>query len=96
MFGLSGVMLPNELRELLQLDSRYKIEFGNIYANFYNDSEISILILLGFFLVLFFKNSNELSSQLKLNNRTLLFIAFTLSMGLLNINKTSEFLYFNF
>jgi len=96
MFGLSGVMLPIEIRDLLQFDSKYKIEFGNIYANFYNDSEISILILLGFFLVLFFKNSNELSSQLKLNNRTLLFIAFTLSMGLLNINKTSEFLYFNF
>ena len=84
-------MLPNKFRELLQFDGIYEIKFGDIYANFYSDSEISIWIILGFYLVLFFKNSNEMLCQFKMSN-----IAFIFSMGLMNINKTSEFLYFNF
>ncbi len=96
MVGLSGVMLPNKFRELLQFDGIYEIKFGDIYANFYSDSEISIWIILGFYLVLFFKNSNEMLCQFKMSNQMLIFIAFIFSMGLMNINKTSEFLYFNF
>jgi D-alanyl-lipoteichoic acid acyltransferase DltB (MBOAT superfamily) len=96
MVGLSGVMLPDKFRELLQFDGIYEIKFGDIYANFYSDSEISIWIILGFYLVLFFKNSNEMLCQFKMSKQMLIFIAFIFSMGLMNINKTSEFLYFNF
>ena len=96
MLGLSGVMLPNKFRELLQISDRYEIMFGDIYINFYGNSEILMWIILAFCLVLFFKNSNQLMSQFKMNNRMTIFIAFILSIGLMNISKTSEFLYFNF
>ena len=96
MLGLSGVMLPNKFRELLQISDRYEIMFGDIYINFYGNSEILMWIILAFCLVLFFKNSNQLMSQFKTNNRMTIFIAFILSIGLMNISKTSEFLYFNF
>ncbi len=55
MLGLSGVMLPNKFRELLQISDEYEIMYGNIYANFYGDSEISIWIVLAFCLILFLK-----------------------------------------
>jgi len=70
--------------------------FGDIYINFYGNSEILMWIILAFCLVLFFKNSNQLMSQFKMSNRMTIFIAFILSIGLMNISKTSEFLYFNF
>jgi len=96
MLGLSGVMLPNIFRELLQFNDASGIKFGDIYTNFYGDSDMLVWIILGFFLVLFFNNSNQMLSQFKMSNKMLIFIAFTLSIGLMNISKTSEFLYFNF
>ncbi len=96
MLGLSGVMLPNKFRELLQFNDVSGIKFGDIYTNFYGDSDMLVWIILGFFLVLFFNNSNQMLSQFKMSNKMLIFIAFTLSIGLMNISKTSEFLYFNF
>ena len=96
MLGLSGVVLPNKFRELLQTSDEYEIMYGNIYANFYGDSEISIWIVLVFCLILFFKNSNQLVPQFQMSNKMVLFIALIFSIGLMNISKTSEFLYFNF
>lgn len=96
MLGLSGIMLPNKFHELLQFNDVTGVKFGDIYANFYGDSDILVWIILGFFLVLFFNNSNQMLCKFKMNYKMLIFTAFTLSIALMNINKTSEFLYFNF
>jgi hypothetical protein len=96
MLGLSGVMLPNKFSEILQFDDTAGVKFGDIFANFYGDSDMLVWIVLGFFLVLFFNNSNQMLYQFRMSNKMLIFIAFNLSIGLMNISKTSEFLYFNF
>ena len=53
-------------------------------------------IIVGFILVLFFKNTVEKAKEVKINYKTLFFTLFCLLAALLSVNKVSEFLYFNF
>nr|WP_246880059.1 MBOAT family O-acyltransferase [Bacillus suaedae] len=53
-------------------------------------------IVIAMTLVLFFKNSIQLKENFKPNIRTLLFSAAIFTYAVLQLNKVSEFLYFNF
>ena len=95
MIGLSGVVLPN----FLQNFSLFRLEtilFGNIYVNFGDDDEIFFWILFAFCLVLIFKNSNQIISNFKLNNKIVVSIVFLIVISLMNLGKNVDFIYYNF
>jgi alginate O-acetyltransferase complex protein AlgI len=95
MFGFSDVVLPNFLENysFLQLN---KILFGNVYVNFNNDEEILLWILSAFCLVMLFKNSNQLISNLKPNNLVVASTVFLFLISLMNLGKNVDFIYYNF
>ena len=98
MFSLDNVVLPNFLESKLQFLKSFGIAFGGFVANIDNDGGKTLIpmIFFVFILVLFFKNSMEKWKDFELNYKTLFLAFFCFSMGILSLNKVSEFLYFNF
>ena len=76
--------------------------FGNIKTliSFGGIDKIDFLILFVLFLFamasFFFKNSNEMQTSFKFNNKTMLFTGFAFALSILHFSKISTFLYFNF
>jgi D-alanyl-lipoteichoic acid acyltransferase DltB (MBOAT superfamily) len=54
------------------------------------------MVIIFLFVVLFTKNSMEKLQEFKLNYRTVIFTVITFFLGIISMNKVSEFLYFNF
>lgn len=96
MFSLDNVVLPNFLESKLQFLNSFGITFGGFVANIGGDLFTPLWFIFGFVLVLSFKNSMEKWKEFKLNYQTLFLAFFCFCMGILSLNKVSEFLYFNF
>ena len=98
MFSLDNVVLPNFLEARLSFLKKYDVDFNNWIGNIEPNgiTAIAPYFLLAFILVLFFKNSMEKWKDFELNYKTLFLAFFCFSMGILSLNKVSEFLYFNF
>ncbi len=58
------------------------------------DAVFILLLFLSMLIIIFFKNSNQLSQSI--NNKKMLFAGIMFVLALANSNKISEFLYFNF
>ena len=79
------------------LIKKYGIEFGEMFQNISGTKFTIITLLIGFIIILMFKNSIEKLYVLKANYKTAIFVAFLLYYSLISmISKKSEFLYFNF
>ncbi|WP_239613516.1 MBOAT family O-acyltransferase [Cohnella mopanensis] len=95
MTGFNGIVLPTKFIEvfpsLAQLDF---LEFGGTPLN--NIPAAVKYILIGFVLVLCFKNSGQLMEKFKPTWYLLLFTFILIIYSLLNMTKVTEFLYFNF
>jgi hypothetical protein len=63
----------------------------NIRGNLYTP-----VVLAHAFILIFFKNSIELKEKFIPNNKHLIFTIAILFFSIFNLNKVSEFLYFNF
>ena len=74
----------------------FGITFGGFIANISGDYFTPLWFIFAFILVLFFKNSMEKWKDFELNYKTLFLAFFCFCMGILSLNKVSEFLYFNF
>jgi len=73
------------------------IQYSNIWlSNIYADKYILAELIFGLFIILYFKNTRELSYSFKLNIYTVIFISFVLLVSFLNLGGVHEFLYFNF
>ena len=98
MFSLDNVVLPNPLAGKLAFLKDFGVEFGGFITNLDNDGGKTLMPMMffAFILVLFFKNSMEKRDSFKLNYKTLFLAFFCFCMGILSLNKVSEFLYFNF
>jgi alginate O-acetyltransferase complex protein AlgI len=96
MVGLSGITLPNMLENKLSFLKSYGIDFGGFVANIQGDYSVPVWIIIGFILVLVFKNSNQRLDGFKLNYKTALWSGIAFVFGVLSLTKVSEFLYFNF
>ena len=68
--------------------------FVNIGSN--DSKEIIIWIIISFILVLFFSNSMEKMRNFKTNKKIVFLTVFCFIIGVLSLDKISEFLYFNF
>jgi len=92
MFGLSGgLTLNSRLERKVGFLREYGVKFGEWNPNIQIDSTNTLLyyLIAGFAVTLLFKNSAQ-----KLQGFKLAVLCFTL--GVLNLHKMSQFLYFNF
>ncbi|MDX4059291.1 MBOAT family O-acyltransferase [Aliarcobacter skirrowii] len=98
MCGLSGIVLPNVLSNKIAFLGLYGIEFGGWVSNIDTDGGKTLVpwILIGFIIVIFFKNSIEQRNNFQICYKTALVTTFCLLTSVLLLNKISEFLYFNF
>ena len=96
MFSLNNVVLPNFLESKLQFLKSFGITFGGFVANIGGDYFTPLWFIFAFILVLFLKKSMEKWKDFELNYKTLFLAFFCFIMGILSLNKVSEFLYFNF
>jgi len=96
MFSLDNVVIHPMFESKLLFLKSYGVTFAGMFENISGSREIIIWILAGFFLILFFKNSNQWEKDFKANRKIALFTAFLLAFGILSLTKVSEFLYFNF
>lgn len=83
------------MSETLYFLSAYGVEFGDWLGSWRNDKSVTWL-LIGFVLVLFFRNSIEILNNFKSNYKTALLGSFYFVVSVLLLRKVYEFLYFNF
>ncbi|MGJ0290786.1 MBOAT family protein, partial [Aliarcobacter cryaerophilus] len=70
--------------------------FGTVYDNILGKDKTTIFIITALFLVLIFKNSMEKMIKFKPNFLNLLLTFTFIIYSIFQLNKISEFLYFNF
>jgi D-alanyl-lipoteichoic acid acyltransferase DltB (MBOAT superfamily) len=96
MFGMSGIILPIGLSSKLSFLTPYGITFGDYWFDI-GGSIWMVLYLLAGFILIFKKNSQTLVFQsFQQTTRFALITAFLFVIALMDMNKISEFLYFNF
>lgn len=95
MLGLKGFMLFNFLQNKLAFLENYNIKFQNILIDVQADKFIFIWLILVWFLI-FYKNSIQMLNEFKPTWKTAIFSGLLVIVGILNLNKISEFLYFQF
>jgi len=97
MIGLNGIIFDDKYEKYLYfLHSCKQVTFGGITQNIGNDSDILIWVIIGFILILLFKNSNQKLDNFKFNYTTVLISVIAFISAVLSLNKVTEFLYFNF
>jgi D-alanyl-lipoteichoic acid acyltransferase DltB (MBOAT superfamily) len=96
MFSLDNIILPRMLESKLLFLKDYGVEFAKFTPNIGAGFEIIFWLFGGFTLVLLFQNSIEKLYSFKLNYKTAIFTAIISTIGILSLNRVSEFLYFNF
>ncbi len=94
MFGMSGIKLPRSAGKF-GIFQGTSITFGDLF--FKSVDRLSLIYLvIAFMITLLAKNSNQKSEAFKPTRLTAAFTVAIALYALLNINKVSEFLYFNF
>ena len=99
MFSLDNIALSQKTIDKFEFLKYIGIKGNNAFINIGGSSkEIALWFFVAFVLVIFFKNSMELATKLKLNILTLLFIIVFLNISFFIMEQSviSEFLYFNF
>jgi len=96
MFSLDNIVLPNFLASKLAVLSNYGVEFGNFVGNINGGKDTIVWLIIGFVVILFFKNSMEKLSKFKANFISVAFTSIVFYYSIISVNKLSEFLYFNF
>src|SRR5574344_1545239 len=97
MFSLENVVLPEKYFKFLAQYNEVYFKFGEVYTNILGKDNTTIFIILGFILVLVFKNSmSYLKDGFKANYYNLALAFGFIIYSIFQLNKISEFLYFNF
>ena len=97
MFSLDNVVLPQKYFKFLAEYNEVYFSFGTVYENIVGESKTTTFILVGFLVVLAFKNSMEFKkiffkSPIVYMIISIIIMAYTVSI----MTKFTEFLYFNF
>jgi len=96
MVGLNGIVLPNQLAGKLAFLSRYGIDFGGLMQHINGGKMTIVWLLLGFMLILFFKNATEQIKGFNLSSKIAWGSGILFLISVLSMHTVSEFLYFNF
>ncbi len=95
MFGFSGIEFSSKYAEKLAFLNDYGVTFGEWLHHINGNKSVS-WILIGLIIVLATKNSMQLRESFKPNKWYLIFSIVLMMYAVSNLNKLSEFLYFNF
>ena len=96
MFSLDNIVLPHQLANKLSFLSHYNIKFG-VWLEDISGSRLTVLwILIGFILILIFKNSMEKMKLFEPSFNYKIYTIICLFVSFILLNAESEFLYFNF
>ena len=96
MFSLDNIVLPDKLEIKLSFLSSHGIKFGDWARGINGDEWTAIWLIVGFILILMFNNSIQRIKNFQLNYKTVSLSVIAFTLGILSLNKVSEFLYFNF
>ncbi len=96
MFSLNAITLSLKLRDKLTLLTYYGIEINTQWDNIWGDDQILKWMIIGFVLVLGFKNTTQMMNTFKPTTLTAIVTGIILFYISISINVKSEFLYFNF
>jgi alginate O-acetyltransferase complex protein AlgI len=96
MFDLKNIILPKMLESKLPFLNNYGIEFG-VWARNINGGMLTIVwIIIGFAIILLFRNSMEKLYSFEMNYKTVFFSSIFFIISVLSLSRVTEFLYFNF
>ncbi len=95
MFG-GSLVLPLSLQDQLGFLSSFDITFGHWLHSISRDPYTALWLAGALLLVTTFKNSNQITENLKPNYMTAIFAAILFLGAASSLSKLSEFLYFNF
>jgi len=95
MFGFTGIEFSSKYAEKLAYLNDYGITFGEWLHHINGNKSVS-WILIGLIIVLATKNSKQLRESFKPTKWYLIFSIVLMMYAVSNLNKLSEFLYFNF
>ncbi|MCT7473697.1 MBOAT family protein, partial [Aliarcobacter cryaerophilus] len=96
MFSLDNVVLPEKYFKFLAEYNDIYFKFGTVYDNILGKDKTTIFIIIGFILIIFFKNSMEKMIIFKPSYFNLIYMIIILLVGISMMSNVSEFLYFNF
>ena len=97
MFSLNTLVLPYELKNKLEFLSHYGIEFERNWLPQTTSNMWTFVWLVTVFIsTLVFQNSTQRLESFTLNYQTALLSGIAFVIGVLSLNRVSEFLYFNF
>ena len=100
MLGFNGFFVPSSIYSKFSILNQFGLYVQTSSQKFLSDikgdSTTLIWLILGFIIILFCKNSMELMSSFKSSLSNLIFNIIILTCSLFMMNRTSEFLYFNF
>ena len=96
MFNVDAIVLPESLSSKLGFLTSYGIMFGEYLQDIDVAKNTIAWLFLGFVFSLSFKNTMEKAAHFKLEYKSAIFTAILFLASLSSLNKTSEFLYFNF
>lgn len=96
MMGLSGIVMSEKLSAKLPFLAHYGVTFGEYFVNIEMTSKDLRFLAAVLFVTLVFKNTHQRAGEFKPNRLTLVFTAAVFVYSILNLEKVSEFLYFNF
>ena len=96
MAGLTGVTLPEKLVHHLAALKQYGVQFGDTLTTIRWNERMFYYLIVFFCLAVFFKNSNEMVERLKPTWRAAAALSVISLYAIFNLQKASEFIYFNF
>ncbi len=91
-----ALILPLEWKEKLNFLSGDDVQFGHWLQSISRDQYTIYWVLVGLFVTVVLKNSNELAKRFKPSVLTALYAAILFLVSASSLSKLSEFLYFNF
>ena len=96
MFSLDNIVLSEKLESKLPFLSDLSIQFDSLTTNLQVEKDLIVWMIIGFILILFFKNSMEKLRLFKPTKINGLIFIFTFVMSFYKLSGYSEFLYFRF
>ena len=91
-----ALVLPPEWKEKLNFLTNTDVQFGSWLQAISRDEYTIYWVLMGIFVTVVLKNSNELAARFKPSVLTALYAAVLFLAAASSLSKLSEFLYFNF
>lgn len=96
MLGLNGLTIPLYFTDKFPVFGKMEFSSSIFFIGNFDLLKSVIAIIIGLFVALLLKNSNQLLKNFKLSYYKLVLVLIIFVFSVMNLNKISEFLYFNF